>query len=246
MRNGKSTDSGPSAGPDPLFIKHMFDRLARRYDLFNQLTSFGLAPLWRKAAVGPVRAGMRVMDLGCGTGDLVIEAARKMNGSGDVVGLDFSANMLAVAQRRSEALAGPLKNRIRFLLKSAEELPADEEPFDCVVSGFVLRNLYQNIEKILGGVYLSLKEGGGVSFLDITEPPNPLVLGIWKIYMNTLVGFYGKLLFGKDYPVFYLTESAKRFLKKDEFVRSLKKAGFKDVKTRDFMFGIIVLYQAVK
>ena len=115
-----------------------------------------------------------------------------------------------------------------------------------VVSGFVLRNLYANIDKILDGVHESLKDGGMISFLDITEPVSSWVGSLWKVYMNTVAAFYGKMLFGKNYPALYLTESAERFVKAPDFVKKLEATGFREARTQSFMLGVVTLYQAVK
>ena len=232
--------------PDSKTIQSMFDRLARRYDLFNLLTSLGMAKFWRHKALEPLQEGMRVLDLGCGTGDLSLEATSRLKRAGEVLGLDFSVNMLAIARRRYEKMGSPMNGRFRLVQKSAEELPVEREPYDLVVSGFVLRNLYQNIDTILSGVWRSLKPGGRISFLDITEPAGPVRLKLWRFYMDTLVEFYGKALFGKDFLPHYLTESADRFVKPPEFVEKLKAAGFLDVTVRKFMMGSIVLYQGRK
>lgn len=232
--------------PDSKTIQSMFDRLACRYDLFNLLTSFGMANSWRHKVLEPLQEGMRVLDLGCGTGDLSLEAAGRLKQAGEVIGLDFSENMLAVARRRYEKMGSPMNGRFRLVQKNAEELPVEREPYDLVVSGFVLRNLYQNIDAILSGVWRSLKPGGRISFLDITEPTDPIRLKLWRFYMDTLVELYGKALFGKDFPPHYLTESANRFVKPFEFVEKLKSAGFLDVRVRKFMMGAIVLYQGRK
>ena len=234
----------PHKNPDSATIQNMFNRLARRYDLFNELTSLGMARGWRKETLRPVREAMRVLDLGCGTGDLAIGAAKGVGPSGEVVGLDFSPEMLSFARKRVEKWR--LNGRVRFVEAKAEDLPLENRPFDLVVSGFVLRNLYKNIDGILRGVFQSLRPGGRISFLDITEPARPLLLFLWRAYMNSVVVFYGKILFGKDYPAFYLTESAERFLKAKEFVKKLEETGFREVRVRSFMLGTISLYQAVR
>lgn len=236
----------PHRDPDSHYIQAMFDRLAVRYDLFNHLTSLGLASLWRKETLKPLKPGMRVLDLGCGTGDLALDAIKKIGAFGEVVGIDFSEKMLALAQRRYQKLGFNGHHRFRLVLKKAEELPVEAEPFDLVVSGFVLRNLYENINAILDGVHRSLKPGGQISFLDITEPQSRFTRGLWHFYMGSIVAFYGKMLFGKDYPAQYLTESANRFLKVSEFREKLEARGFKEVRSRSFMFGVITIYQAVK
>ena len=236
----------PQTGPDSHDIQAMFDRLAVRYDLFNHLTSLGLASLWRKETLKLLKPGIRVLDLGCGTGDLALDAIKKIGVSGEVVGIDFSEKMLALAQRRYQKLGFNGRYRFRLVLKKAEELPIESEPFDLVVSGFVLRNLYENIDPILDGVYRSLKPGGQISFLDITEPQSRFTRALWRFYMGSIVSLYGKMLFGKDYPAQYLTESAKRFLRASKFKEKLEAGGFKEARSRSFMFGIITIYQAVK
>ena len=241
-----SARPGQNRPPDAAAIRGMFDKLAARYDLFNHLTSMGLAAWWRHEALKSIAKGMHILDLGCGTGDLAIAAAKRLKGEGTVSGIDFSERMLAIAERRCdrEELTGSV--RPRFILEKAEALPVEKEPYDIVVSAFVLRNLYQNIDAILQGVLRSLKPGGRISFLDITEPRNPLIRAGWRLYMNTLVALYGRILFGADYPTFYLTESAHRFLRAHEFSQRLLAAGFEEVKARPFLLGVVTLYQAQK
>ncbi len=233
--------------PDSQTIKTMFDRLSGRYDLFNRLTSLGQDDRWRKIALEPLREGMRVLDLGCGTGGLALEAARRFPNHGtQVIGMDFSREMLKRAQERLAQDETLKKADVKFLERRAEDLPMEREYFDLVVSGFVLRNVYENIDWILRGVQQSLKPGGQISFLDITEPSNPVQRGLWRFYMQTAVVLYGKALFGRDYPAFYLTESAQRFVKPPDFLKKLEDAGFKNARARRFMLGSIVLYRAEK
>ena len=154
--------------------------------------------------------------------------------------------MVKFAKKRYKKTGLNGNPKVRWALKKAEELPIENEPYDLVVSGFVLRNLYQNIDLILKGVHRSLKPGGKISFLDITEPQKKWVGALWRFHMATLTALYGKLLFGKDYPMFYLTESARRFLNAAEFSRKLGETGFQDVRTRSHLFGVITIYQARK
>ncbi len=236
----------PSAPPTSQHIQGMFDRLARRYDLFNHLTGLGLASRWRRIALEPVRAGMRILDLGCGTGDLSFGAVQKMDGQGEVTGLDFSKNMLDHARKRAGKIEPRAQALLRWVEKKAEDLPFENSPYDGVISGFVLRNLYENIDAILTGVHRSLKPGGFIRFIDITEPENILVRWVWQFYMNSAVVIYGKLLFGKDYPSFYLTESARRFLRAAHFMKKLESGGFSNVRAKPLMLGMVTLYEAVK
>jgi demethylmenaquinone methyltransferase / 2-methoxy-6-polyprenyl-1,4-benzoquinol methylase len=229
--------------PDESYIRSMFDRMARRYDTFTFLTGFGQARRWRVKALRHLKPGTAVLDLGCGTGDLALEAARRTGPMGKVVGLDFSSRMLRVAQHKYDRLAAP-KSSFTVVCRKAEELPLAGQFFDLVVSGFVLRNLYENIDAILKGVLASLKPGGRIAFLDLTEPRHPVLRALFRVYMMSFVGLYGAALFGKNYPVPYLPDSASRFLKTNEFVAALKSAGFTGVMAHSFMFGAVTLYEA--
>ncbi len=202
--------------------------------------------LWRKETLRAVKPGMRVLDLGCGTGDLTLGAALKMGGGGgEVVGLDFSEKMLAVAQKRYER-AQARSAKVRFVALRAEEIPFEDDTYDIVISGFVLRNIYENIDIILNKVYDALRPAGKVRFLDFTEPPSKAWKNLWQLYMNTAVRLYGRVLFGSKFPDNYLTRSAARFPKPAELISKLKNAGFINIEIKLFMGGIIVLYQAEK
>ncbi len=201
---------------------------------------------WRREALAKLTPGMRVLDLGCGTGDLALAALEKVGTQGEVIGLDFSEKMLSAAAERYKKLGLNGGHNFKLVLKRAEELPLPAEPYDAVVSGFVLRNLYESIDSVLEGVRRSLRPGGRISFLDITEPGNVLVRFLWKAYMRSLVVFYGKVLFGGKYPASYLTQSAARFPKAPAFTHKLKDAGFVEVEAKSFMLGVVTLYQAVK
>lgn len=232
--------------PDETYIREMFNGLARRYDAFTFLTGFGCANIWRAETLKGLQPSSKVLDLGCGTGDLALMALRKLGPDGQVVGLDFSANMLAIARSRYERLQSRYPGHWRLVEKKAEDLPLPGEKFDFVVSGFVLRNLYENIRLILKGVHESLKPGGQIRFLDLTEPKGSIRKKLFRWYMMTFVGFYGAILFGKKYPIPYLPDSATRFLKTDEFTRALSDAGFTNVTATSFMLGSVTLYGATK
>lgn len=224
----------------------MFDDLAPRYDIFNRLTSMGMDRLWREAALKPIKPGMRVLDVGCGTGDLTIGAAARMgDAGGEVVGLDFSQNMLDIAKKRYQLNSSKLA-KVRFVAMRAEEIPFEDTLYDVIMSAFVLRNIYQNIDVILKGMHRSLVEGGRLRLLDFTEPKSKVWKKMWQLYMNTAVRVYGRVLFGNQFPDTYLTRSAERFAKPVEFVGKLEASGFKNIRVQSFLGGIIVLYRADK
>ncbi len=233
--------------PQPAEVQQMFDRLAHRYDLFNSLTSMGLDRVWREGVLAQIRPGDRVLDFGCGTGDLALGAIKKVGPDGFIAAMDLSGQMLAVAKKRLTRMklnAGG--TRVLFVNRSAEKLPLETDPFDIVISGFVLRNLHSRLGAVLKGVYKSLKPDGRICFLDFVQPENALVSGAWKVYMNSLVALYGYTLFGADYPSFYMTTSAERFFKPKAFVKKLEDAGFTNVRATTKFMGMIAIYEGIK
>ena len=241
-------DSPPK--PDAEYIRSMFNRMARRYDAFTLLTGFGQAARWRRRALSTILPGMRVLDLGCGTGDMALDARKRVGPSGEVVGLDFSERMLAMAAEKARARQDAGAGRLRWVQARAEDLPdcvqaSGARPFDAVVSGFVLRNLYADIAPILDGVRGSLRPGGHIRFLDLTEPRHGFLKALFRGYLSGPVALYGAGLFGRDYPIPYLPNSASRFFKADEFVRALDRAGFTQIHAQPFFFGAVTLYHAL-
>ncbi len=230
--------------PDDHYIRKMFDHMARRYDIFTKLIGLGQDQRLRQEALVGLKKGMRMLDLACGTGDLAILAAHRIGVDGEITGLDFSAGMLKYAQERCRQLGSETAGRIRWIHGKAEDLPLEGQKFDFIVSGYALRNFYENIEVILIRVRESLTKNGQIAFLDLTEPVNPLFKMLYRFYMFLFVGIYGMVLFGKEYPIPYLPKSSARFFKANEFVRELHKAGFCEITKQSFMLGAVTLYRA--
>lgn len=243
----------PVNPPDSQTVRKLFDAIAGRYDQFNSIVSFGRDGAWRKAALGFLKPGMRVLDLGTGTGDMAFEAAGRAGTNGAVVGIDISEPMLSFAARKVAAKTARAASKglkpapIRWVHRGAQELPLDDEPaFDAAVSAFVLRNVHSEIARVLEGVKNSLMPGGRIAFLDLTEPESKFLAWGSRLYMSTVVLVIGTLVFRDAEPVKYLKASMQRFFKASEFKRLLAEAGFVDVQSRGFLFGAVTLYEARK
>lgn len=228
---------------DNASIRAMFDRIARRYDLFNLLTSLGMDTRWRAQALAFVDPGMHVLDLGCGTGDLTFGAARRAGAGGRVTGLDLSPVMLEVARTRATRSSGP-SAPITWLEGRAEDVSSHGVRYDAVVSGFVLRNIRAHMDTVLTSLRAAAKPGAPIVLLDFTEPTGRMRRALWRAYMDRIVPLYGRLLFGADFPEGYMSASAACFDKPEQFAAKLRDAGFDGVSYRLFMMGSIVLYSA--
>jgi demethylmenaquinone methyltransferase/2-methoxy-6-polyprenyl-1,4-benzoquinol methylase len=212
----------------------MFDSVARRYDLLNDLLSFGLDRRWRRAAARAVaaRPGDVVLDLGCGTGKL----GRLLGGRCRVVGVDLSAEMLKVAARGGAASA--------FVQGSAFALPFRSGAFSAAVSGFLLRNLH-DLGAAFDELARVLSPGSRVALLDITEPAGPRLRRLFDAYFARAAPALGAL--SGNAPAYrYLVGSLAHLPPPGEVLALLRAARFRDEKARPITGGIVTLFNAVR
>ena len=226
------------------YVNAMFGRIARHYDLMNTLMTVGLDRAWRAAAVRAARPPPNglALDVGTGTGKLALALAGALP-RGLVVGADFTQPMLRVGQpalRRH-----PAGRRVAFVVADALSLPFPSDAFDCVVSGFTVRNLGD----VPGGFREQVrvvKPGGRVVCLELTTPADPLFAALFRLYFRGLVPLVGGLVAGDSAAYTYLPESVAAFLQPGPLAATMTTAGLERVRYRRLGFGTVALHVGVK
>jgi len=194
-------------------VNDLFARIARRYDLLNDLQSFGLHRLWKRQVVrlANAKAGDCALDLCCGTGDISFALAR--NGA-ETTGLDFSEKMLEVARARSQK--SEVRNQTSdlrlpsFQQGDAQQLPFPDNSFDAVTVGYGLRNL-TSWERGVNEMVRVAKPGGRIVVLDFGKPPNALWRKIYFTHLKCSVPLIGLLFCGNSQAYAYILESLKHY-----------------------------------
>jgi demethylmenaquinone methyltransferase/2-methoxy-6-polyprenyl-1,4-benzoquinol methylase len=211
----------------------MFDRIAPVYDAMNRVMTVGLDRRWRRAtARAVVRTGDRVLDGCCGTGDLAL--ADRAAGASEVIGLDFSEEMLVRARRKAPEVA--------WIRGDLLQLPFDAAEFDAATVGFGIRNV-DDLDTGLRELRRVLKPGGRLGILEITRPRGALSV-FYRAWFDGVVPLLGKVLPGGN-AYTYLPASVRRFPEREELAARLGDAGFGDVSFRLFAGGIVALHTGV-
>ena len=187
-------------------VEDLFATIARRYDLLNDLQSFGLHRVWKRrvTALAAVKAGDHALDLCCGTGDIAFALAEQ---GADVTGLDFSQKMLEVAAHRLEK--SNCKG-LKFIQGDAQSLPFPDNSFDAVTVGYGLRNL-SNLETGLREMARVVKPGGRIVALDFGKPANALWRSFYFAHLRCSVPLVGLFFCGRADAYAYIFESLKHY-----------------------------------
>jgi demethylmenaquinone methyltransferase / 2-methoxy-6-polyprenyl-1,4-benzoquinol methylase len=222
------------------WVRGMFGRVAHRYDLLNHLLSVNIDRYWRARTVrrlGPVlaRPGVRVLDLCCGTGDLLIALERAAGAP--AAGADFCHPMLQAA-RRKVARLGLCSEVIEA---DALALPVADASLDVITTAFGFRNL-ANYDRGLGQMRRALKPGGVIAILEFSTPPNRAIAALYGFYSRRILPVIGGALSGDLGAYGYLPESVRKFPGAEELAERMREAGFRDVHFERMTAGIVALH----
>jgi demethylmenaquinone methyltransferase/2-methoxy-6-polyprenyl-1,4-benzoquinol methylase len=216
----------------------MFDRIADRYDLMNTVMTAGMHHRWRERAadLAQVRPGDSALDVCCGTGDLALELAGRVKSRGRVVGLDFSAPMLELAQAKAQNGAVP----VAWVQGNALELPFADDEFDAATVGFGARNVV-DLEGGIAEMARVVRPGGKVVILEITTPRRPPLSWFYAVWFDRIVPLLGTVAGDKD-AYTYLPDSVRRFPPAEELAAVMHGAGLRDVRYLILAGGIIAIH----
>lgn len=225
-------------------IRSMFDSIAPRYDFLNRLLSFGIDRSWRRFAVGQIgglTAG-RVLDVATGTGDVALEVAARTPASVSIVGVDFSAEM--VARGREKIRNSPYSGRITMEVGPCEAIPFPEESFDAVTIAFGIRNVVDRAQG-LKEMRRVLKPGGRVVILEFSTPRSKLFKSLYYFYFLRVLPVIGGF-FSRFSAYKYLPDSVLEFPSQEEFIALMTGAGFRNLAHHDLTGGIATVYMGEK
>ena len=221
-------------------VQKVFSDVASNYDLMNDVMSFGAHRLWKKIFIDLVNPSKDdiIIDVGSGSGDLVLEIQKKNFGTKiDVV--DLNAEMLKEGEKRIK------KGNIKFYLQNAEQLYFENNTYDKYLISFCLRNV-TNIDQALKEAFRILKPGGKYYCMEFSKPASIPLSKIYSYYKSNLIPFFGKVFSGNQEAYKYLNESIDMFPNQEILKSKIEYAGFKSVKYTNLFDGIVSIHTGFK
>ncbi len=228
---------------DPVRIESMFDELVPRYDLMNRVMTFGLDRSWRALAVRqlPTDIEGRALDLCCGTGDLTLALAGAFPAL-DVVGVDFSTEMIAAARRKAAAWAQALEaSPPQFVRGDALRLPFENDWFSVATVGWGLRNV-NDLAGVLSELLRVLRPGGRLVCLESTWPRERWARALHGVWMGYCVPALGSVVARQREAYSYLPASVQAFPRVDELAARMARSGFNGVRYRSLGLRAVAIH----
>ena len=226
-------------------VRGVFDSVATRYDLMNDLMSLGVHRLWKRFAMQltGVRAGQRVLDLASGTGDLAARLAGLVGPTGLVVMSDINAAMLA--QGRDRMLDDGRVGNVRYAQLDAEALPFPAGSFDCVTIGFGLRNVTHK-ERALAEMHRVLRPGGRALVLEFSHPTAAPLKAAYDLYSFQVLPRLGRLVANDEASYRYLAESIRMHPDQETLKGMMEAAGFERCDVHNLTGGVVAVHRGFR
>jgi len=222
-------------------IKFMFNEISKFYDIMNFIMTLGVDKLWRKKIVKKldnIKNG-KILDIATGTGELAIEIKKKC--SNKIYGIDISEKMIEIANKKIRKLGF---NNIKLYVGDSQKMPFQNNFFDAVTISFGVRN-FENLNKCLLEIKRVLKKNGKLNILETSVPKSKFLKFIYKIYFKLIISI-SFLISKKTYAYKYLYNSASFFPFGEAFKKILINNGFKVISNEKQLFGVAMIYSALK
>ena len=222
-------------------VRDVFDSVAPRYDLMNDLMSLGVHRLWKRAMINWLapRPGMTLLDVGGGTGDIAFRFLGR--DGGDVTVVDINEEMLKAGRER--AIDRGILENIRWLHGNAEELPVEDASYDAYTTAFCIRNV-THMDRALAEARRVLKPGGRFMCLEFSHVVLPVLDKLYDAYSFRVLPALGERVAGDRDAYQYLAESIRGFPDQDTFAKMIAAAGLEQVKVRNLSGGIAATHSA--
>ncbi len=226
-------------------VAEVFHSVAAKYDLMNDLMSFGVHRLWKRITIdmSGVRPGNRVLDLAGGTGDLTRKFSKIVGPQGKVILADINSSMLNVGRDRltDQGYVG----NIEYVQANAECLPFEDNSFDVITIAFGLRNVTDK-DAALRSMTRCLKPGGRLLVLEFSKPTNPLMSKAYDLYSFTALPFMGKVVTNDAESYKYLAESIRMHPDQETLKSMMEDAGLVRCSYHNMTSGVVALHRGIK
>ena len=219
-------------------VQKIFSRVSEKYDLMNDVMSFGLHRTWKSYFVDLIEINTKsnVLDIASGSGDII--KLLKKKATANFFSLDANKDMQAQAKKKIN------DKNVRFVNAYAEKLPFDKKSFDIVTVSFGMRN-FSNINKSLSEVFKVLKDSGTFYCLEFSQINNKVLNNVYQLY-SKIIPTYGGIIANDSDSYKYLIKSIKNFPNQVELSKKMKEAGFKQIKVLDIIDGLASIHIAKK
>ncbi|MFC0445589.1 bifunctional demethylmenaquinone methyltransferase/2-methoxy-6-polyprenyl-1,4-benzoquinol methylase UbiE [Pseudidiomarina halophila] len=226
-------------------VANVFNSVAQKYDIMNDVMSFGIHRIWKRYTIdcSGVRAGMKVLDIAGGTGDLTAQFSRRVGPKGEVVLADINQAMLDVGRDklRNKGIVG----NVDYVQANAEDLPFADDTFDIITIAFGLRNVTDK-QKALESMFRVLKPGGRLLVLEFSKPVPPMLSQAYDFYSFNVLPKMGQLVAGDAESYQYLAESIRMHPDQETLKGMMEQAGYERVTYDNLTGGIVALHRGFK
>ena len=225
-------------------VSRMFNTISGKYDVFNDIMSWGMARAWRRKALLSLKAANPkfILDIATGTGDICIKAFSYLKPE-KALGVDISDKMMEIGKQK--VIAAGLDGKIDFEVQDAATLTYSDNSFDAVTISFGIRN-FEKLDESLGQIHRVLRNDGHLLILEMNEPKKGFLLSAYKLYTRIFVKMTSRMLSNDSRAYDYLTTSMKVFANGKALIEILESHGFKLKKHRKFSFGVCSMYLVQK